>query len=106
MGIISRCRATRSRPSLSVSPQPAEGNLTSSVCREVVEVSLLKVLACCYQLLAIALWTTALWYPLLMEALFHLGIGRRRRGILRRIRLREWLNATGIGIFFGTILHA
>jgi hypothetical protein len=50
------------------------------------------------------LWATPLWYPLLMEGLYRAGIGYRRCGKLRRIRLTDWLNATGIGIFCGSLL--
>ena len=52
------------------------------------------------------LLTTPIWYALLMELLYRFGIGCHRAGQLRRIRTTEWLNATGVGILFGSICVA
>ena len=56
--------------------------------------------------IGVILIATALWYPLLMEVLFRFGVGYKRRGQTRRIRMTEWLNASGAGLFLGALLLA
>lgn len=54
--------------------------------------------------LGIFLQLALLWYPALRYILFKRGIGPRRRGKLRAMNMIDWLNATGCGLFFGSVL--
>ena len=55
-------------------------------------------------ILGLILWATPVWFAVLMEILFRYGVGYKRRGKLRRMRMTEWLNATGCGMFAGTMM--
>lgn len=66
----------------------------------------MKLVGSILTLIGVALWLTPLWFAVLHEILFRCGRGYRRRGVVRRMRITEWLFATSHGIFFGTFIYA
>ena len=59
----------------------------------------MKTIGLILQIIGWGLVATPIWYTVLMELLFRCGIGYCRDGKLRRVRLTEWLSATGTGVF-------